>query len=194
MRVLVTGGVGFIGSHIVRELLCAGDDVLVVDDLSTGKQINLPSGANFVNMSINDEGLKSVFKEFEPDAVSHCAAQSSVGVSMRDPMLDAQINILGGMNVLSATIEAKCPRFLYLNTGGALYGIPEYLPCDENHPVMPVSGYGLSKWILEQYIGLLSPKSVSCGVFGLVLVSCCCCFASVSFSQQCVRRQGRWCL
>ena len=142
---------GFVGSHVVDGLLENGHDVLVVDDLSTGTRSNLPADAEFIDLDVSDDGIVSVVKSFGPDVISHLAAQSSVPVSMSDPILDARVNILGGLNVIRGAIEADCEQVVYINTGGALYGEPEYLPCDEDHPIKPISAYGLSKWTSECY-------------------------------------------
>ena len=158
-RVLVTGGAGFVGSHIVDGLLENGHDVLVVDDLSTGTCSNLPANAEFVDFDVANDGFVGVVKSFGPDVISHLAAQSSVPVSMSDPNLDARVNILGGLNVIRGAIEAECEQVVYVNTGGALYGEPEYLPCDEDHPIRPISAYGLSKWTAECYFRTMLPDS-----------------------------------
>ncbi len=159
-RVLVTGGAGFVGSHIVDGLLARGHDVLVVDNLSSGARSNLSPDAEFVDLDVADEALVGVGKAFRPDVISHLAAQASVPVSMANPALDASVNILGGLNVLRAAMETDCKQVVYVNTGGALYGEPEYLPCDEDHPIRPISAYGLSKWTSECYFRTLLPDSI----------------------------------
>ena len=167
MRVLITGGAGFIGSHIVDRLLAAGHDVLIVDDLSTGKISNLDPRAELVQLDMGDTAFIEVAKEFAPDAISHVAAQASVAVSMTDPVKDANTNIIAGLNVYRAAIESGARQFVYITTGGALYGTPDYLPCDEQHPIRPMSGYGLSKWTLEQYLKILLPPEVPLKVLRL---------------------------
>ncbi len=159
-RVLVTGGAGFVGSHIVDGLLARGHDVLVVDDLSSGARSNLSPDAELVDLDVADEALVAVSKTWGPDVISHLAAQASVPVSMANPALDAHVNILGGLNVLRAAMDTDCRQVLYINTGGALYGEPEYLPCDEEHPIHPISAYGLSKWTSECYFRTLLPDSI----------------------------------
>ena len=167
MRVLITGGAGFIGSHIVDLLLAGGHEVLVVDNLSTGKAENVNPTAKLVHVDIGDPSLIEVAKEFGPDAISHVAAQASVAVSMSDPIKDANTNIVGGLNVYRAAVETRCRQFVYITTGGALYGPPEYLPCDEQHPIRPMSAYGLSKWTLEQYLKILLPAEIPLKVLRL---------------------------
>ena len=166
-RVLVTGGAGFVGSHIVDGLLARGHDVLVVDDLSSGARSNLSPDAEFVDLDVADEALVGVAKAFRPDVISHLAAQASVPVSMANPAPDARVNILGGLNVLRAAMETDCGQVVYVNTGGALYGEPEYLPCDEDHPIRPISAYGLSKWTSECYFRTLLPDSIPLKVLRL---------------------------
>ena len=160
-KVLVTGGAGFFGSHVVDGLIAEGHDVLVVDNLTTGAAANLSSGAEFVDVDVADDAFVEVAKSFNPSAISHVAAQASVPISMSDPVLDARVNILGGLNVWRAAVETGCEQVLYINTGGALYGEPDYLPCDEEHPIRPVSGYALSKWTSECYFRMLLPESIA---------------------------------
>ena len=154
-RVLVTGGAGFVGSHIVDRFVEQGSEVLVVDDLSTGRTDHVNPGARFELLDMRDQRLSTVTRSFRPHGIIHCAAQASVPASMSDPRHDADVNIAGGLNVAQAAIEAGCGQFTYITTGGALYGNPDYLPCDEDHPVRPISAYGLSKWAFELYARIL---------------------------------------
>ena len=170
MRVMVTGGAGFVGSHMVDRLLARGDDVLVVDDLSTGSLSNLPRGVDLEEMDVASPRLLDVASAWRPEAVSHAAAQPSVPVSMSDPLLDAHTNVMGGLNVLRAAMEAGAAQVVYVNTGGALYGEPDYLPCDEDHPQRPLSPYGLSKLTMERYFRLMLPPSVTLKVLRLANV------------------------
>ena len=170
MRVMVTGGAGFVGSHVVDRLLARGDDVLVVDDLSTGSASNLPPGVELEEMDIASPRLLDVASAWRPEAVCHAAAQPSVPVSMSDPLLDAHTNVMGGLNVLRAAMEAGAAQVVYVNTGGALYGEPDYLPCDEDHPQRPLSPYGLSKLTMERYFRLMLPPSVTLKVLRLANV------------------------
>ena len=160
MKIIITGGAGFIGSSIVDRLIINGSQVLVLDNLSSGKLENINTSAEFVNIDLCDPSLKNVFFDFRPDAVIHCAAQVSVMDSQLDPVFDAKNNILSGLNLLKISIESNVNQILYLGTGGALYGEPEYLPCDESHPIRPISPYGLSKWTLEKYIDLIVPDTI----------------------------------
>ena len=148
------------GSHIVDGLVTKGHDVLVVDNLSTGSPSNLSADAQFANVDIAADAFVDLARTFNPEVISHLAAQASVPVSMSDPVLDAKVNILGGLNVCRAAVEVGCEQVLYINTGGALYGEPDYLPCDEEHPIRPISGYALSKWTSECYFRMLLPDSI----------------------------------
>ena len=170
MRVLVTGGAGFIGSHIVDDVVRRGDEVLVVDDMSTGVEANLSPKARLVKVDIEDPSLFELASSFKPDVISHCAAQATVPASVSEPRRDAATNIVGGINVCQAAIESRCRQFIYITTGGALYGDPDYLPCDEEHPIRPLSPYGLSKWTLEQYLHMLLPEPVPLSVLRLANV------------------------
>ena len=152
MKIIVTGGAGFIGSHIVDDLVSDGHQVLVIDDLSTGNFDNINPKADFENLDITNSRISAVIKSFEPDVISHFAAQTSVNISTNNPTLDANSNIIGTINVFEAMNKTKCSNLIYINTGGALYGEPQYLPLDEAHPINPISPYGLSKWVAEKYI------------------------------------------
>ena len=167
---MVTGGAGFVGSHIVDRLLARGDDVLVVDDLSTGSASNLTRGVDLEEMDVASPKLLDVASAWRPEALTHAAAQPSVPVSMSDPLLDAHSNVMGGLQVLEAAVEAGASQVVYINTGGALYGEPNYLPCDEDHPQRPLSPYGLSKLTMERYFQLMLPPSVTLKVLRLANV------------------------
>ncbi len=167
MRVLVTGGAGFIGSHIVDRLLGDNHTVLVVDDLSTGKAENLAPGPELVQIDIGSAEFLEVARSFQPQVISHCAAQPSVVVSMARPVDDARVNVLGGLNVMRAASECGVRDFIYITTGGALYGQPVYTPSDEDHPIRPLSPYGLSKWTLECYLKILLPAAIRLKVLRL---------------------------
>lgn len=151
-RALITGGSGFIGSHLVDRLIDEGFDVTVVDNLSTGDKKYLNPRASFYELDICDPDLKKVLESQHPDIVFHTAAQASVATSVADPNTDATINVLGTLNLLSICSSLGIRRFVYSSTGGALYGNPEELPCPETHPIRPVSPYGASKYAAEVYI------------------------------------------
>jgi UDP-glucose 4-epimerase len=159
MRALVTGGAGFIGSHIVDRLRARGDEVFVVDDLSTGSEANLPAGIALTHLDLAAPGAAEVVAGLRPGAVVHCAAQPSVSASVVDPVGDAMVNIIGGINVITGAIAAGAERFIYLNTGGALYGEPVRIPSKEDEAVKPLSPYGMSKSAVEGYLAVLAPRS-----------------------------------
>ena len=127
MRILVTGGAGFIGSHVAAAALERGHEVLVVDDLSTGKRANVPNDARFVQLDIRDgKKLSETVGEFRPDVITHQAAQTSVSISTREPVRDAEINVLGSIQLANAALEHKVQRLVFASTGGAIYGeVPE---------------------------------------------------------------------
>ncbi|NIV38231.1 MAG: NAD-dependent epimerase/dehydratase family protein, partial [Anaerolineae bacterium] len=152
MKIVVTGGAGFIGSHIVDAYVSAGHQVVVVDDLSTGKQENVHPDARLVEVDINDPRLVGLFQAERPDVVNHHAANASVSRSVREPRFDATHNVLGTLNVLEASRRAEVGKVIYISSGGAMYGKVETLPMDEDHPAKPVSPYALSKHTGEQYV------------------------------------------
>ncbi|MBI5682098.1 MAG: NAD-dependent epimerase/dehydratase family protein [Deltaproteobacteria bacterium] len=152
MRILVTGGAGFIGSNIVDEYVRDGHDVLVIDDLSTGKEKNINSDATFHKISICDEAIENIFKEFKPDVVNHHAAQMDVRKSVEDPVFDARTNIIGMLNLLENSKRCGVKKVIFASTGGAVYGEQERFPADEKHPTMPLSPYGVSKLAGEKYL------------------------------------------
>jgi UDP-glucose 4-epimerase len=153
MKVLVTGGCGFVGSHIVDQLLKKDYDVVVVDDLSTGKKERLNEKAKLFVVDIRNKlELEKVFEKEKPLIVIHCAAQVMLRKSIEEPILDAQINIFGTINVLEACKKNNVKKIIYTSTGGARYGEPKYLPVDELHVIEPTSPYGISKHTAEHYI------------------------------------------
>jgi UDP-glucose 4-epimerase len=154
MKILVTGGAGFIGSHIVDALLSAGHSVAVVDDLSTGFTTNLATDARFYQMDIRDAGLGEVFEAESPEVVCHQAARANVRESMQEPVLYADVNILGSLNLLECCRRSGVRKVIYASTGGAVYGEPEILPVPEDHPVNPLDPYGTSKHTVEHYLYL----------------------------------------
>jgi len=154
MKILVTGGAGFIGSHAVDAYLEQGHDVVVIDDLSTGKRENVHPRAKLYPMDIRDEKLEGVFATERPEIINHHAAKASVRESMVSPMLYADVNILGSLNLLQLSRRYGVKKFIYISTGGAVYGEPEYLPADEAHRVQPLDPYGASKAAFEHYLPL----------------------------------------
>jgi len=151
-KILVTGGAGFIGSHVVDLFVAQGYEVVIVDDLSTGRASNLNPAAKFYQMDIRSPQLREVFEAEKPDYVSHHAAQMDVRRSVAEPLFDADINILGSINLLEIAKYFQVKRFIYISTGGAVYGEPERLPCDESHPINPICQYGASKHTVEHYL------------------------------------------
>ena len=152
MKVLVTGGAGFIASHVVDLYLERGHEVVIVDDLSTGRESNLNPAAKFYRLDIRDPRLAEVFEKERPDVVNHHAAQMDVRRSVADPLFDADVNIRGSIQVLECARRSGVRRVIYISTGGAVYGEPEYLPCDEAHPINPICPYGASKHTVEHYL------------------------------------------
>lgn len=151
MKVVVTGGAGFIGSHTVDILIKNGYEVVVIDNLSRGKKDNINSNAKFIRMDIKSNGLRKVFKQEKPDFVMHLAAQIDLAKSIEDPLFDAKENILGTINLLEC---CKWVKKIVYSSSIAVYGIPKYLPVDEKHPTELFSPYGLSKFVSEEYIRL----------------------------------------
>jgi UDP-glucose 4-epimerase len=151
MEVLVTGGAGFIGSNIVDGLIEEGHEVIVVDNLTSGKKENLNEKAEFYQLDIKDQDLEKVFKENNITHVIHHAAQIDVQHSIKDPLFDAQNNILGTINVLEMAKKYEVEKIIYASSA-AVYGEPDYLPVDEEHPIKAMSPYGISKHTPEHYI------------------------------------------
>jgi len=155
MKVLVTGGAGFIGSHVSDALLAAGHTVCVLDDLSSGRRENVPAAARFVQGDIRDAAtVAKVFADFLPEVVCHQAAQVSVSVSTREPLRDAQINVLGTLNLLQECVAKKVQRVVFASTGGAIYGhVPEPERAQVGRQPRPSSPYACSKFSVEAYLG-----------------------------------------
>ena len=151
-KILVTGGAGFIGSHVVDLFVSQGYEVVIVDDLSTGRESNLNPAAKFYQMDIRDPKLRDVFEAERPDFISHHAAQMDVRRSVAQPLFDAHVNILGSINMIECAKEFGVKHFVYISTGGAVYGEPVRLPCDESHPIDPICQYGASKHTVEHYL------------------------------------------
>jgi len=151
-KFLVTGGAGFIGSHIVDALIKRGHRVIVVDNLLTGKKENLNSKAKFYKTDIRDKKLEGIFKKERPDFVCHEAAHIDLRQSVRDPIFDAENNIVGSLNILQNCIKYKIKKIVFASTGGALYGDAKIIPTPESYPAMPVSPYGVAKLSVEHYL------------------------------------------
>jgi UDP-glucose 4-epimerase len=159
LRSLVTGGAGFIGSNLVDALIARGDDVAVVDDMSTGREENLAAaidrGAALHRVDLRDvKGLRDVFAAARPEQVFHAAAQIDVRHSVADPAADASVNVGGTINVLALALETGVSRFVYSSTGGALYGETDVIPSPEDSPIKPLAPYGMSKFAGEGYVDL----------------------------------------
>jgi UDP-glucose 4-epimerase len=155
MKVLVTGGAGFIGSAVVDLMLDMGHSVAVVDDLSTGKQANVDARARFHLADIRDaDALGEIFDREQPEVVSHQAAKANVRESMEEPVLYADVNVLGSLTLLEQARRKGVKKFIYASTGGAVYGEPQFLPVTEDHPINPLDPYGASKHHVEHYLNL----------------------------------------
>ena len=152
MKILVTGGAGFIASHLTDAFISGGHDVVVLDNLSTGFKHNVNPKAKFVEADICDKNLTELFDREKFDAVNHHAAQMDVRRSVADPVFDANTNILGTLNLLQNCVRTGVKKFMFSSTGGAVYGEQEYFPADESHPTFPLSPYGISKMAVEKYL------------------------------------------
>ncbi|HTN44350.1 MAG TPA: NAD-dependent epimerase/dehydratase family protein [Nitrospiria bacterium] len=152
MKVLVTGGAGFIGSHLVDRLIQEGHDVVVVDNLSTGKKKNINRDAHFYKADILNPRIEKIFKKEKPDLISHHAAQMDVRRSVADPIFDAHVNVLGLLNVLENAVRHGTKKVIFASSGGAVYGEQQVFPAPETHPLHPVSPYGISKLAGEHYL------------------------------------------
>ncbi len=152
MRVLVTGGAGFIGSHVADALVGKGYEVDIVDDLSTGSRDNVPAGATLHERDIRDKDINGLFGDRRYEVLVHHAAQMDVRRSVADPAFDADVNLRGLLNLMEAGRRNGLRKVVFASTGGAIYGEPEYTPQDESHPLRPVSPYGIAKLASEKYL------------------------------------------
>jgi len=152
LKILVTGGAGFIGSHVVDAYVGAGHQVVVVDNLTTGRRERVNPAAHLYAIDIRSPELRDVFERERPEVVNHHAAQASVTASVADPRADAEINVMGTLHLLTLCAQFSVRRFVFSSTGGAIYGNPQHIPADETHPTTPLSPYGISKAGAEMYI------------------------------------------
>jgi len=153
VRVLVTGGAGFIGSNIIDALISAGHEIAIIDNLSTGKEENINPEASFFHIDITDfEALEGIFQNFKPEIVFHVAAQIDLRKSIEEPSFDAEVNVVGSVNLFSLCVQDGVKRIIFSSTGGALYGEREKIPANENSSIEPLSPYGVSKYCTEQYL------------------------------------------
>ena len=166
MKILVTGGAGFIGSHVVDAFAAAGHRVAVVDDLSTGKRARVHREAKLHVMDLRSDRLAEVFEAEQPEVVAHLAAQAAVPRSVSDPAFDASVNVLGGINLLNCCRRFGVRRIIYSSSGGAGYGDTDVLPTPEDHPTRPASPYGITKVTMEMYVSAWGPLF---GVSGISL-------------------------
>ena len=165
MKCLVAGGAGFIGSHHVDRLIKEGHKVVVIDNLSTGKKENLNPKAKFYKLDIRDPEISQIFSREEPEIVFHYAAQIDVRKSVKDPIGDAKINILGTLNLLENCREFKIKKVIFASSGGAIYGDADIVPTPENYPEWPLSPYGIAKLTIDKYLNYYYQ------VFGLLYIS-----------------------
>ncbi len=154
MKILVTGGAGFIGSNVVDAYIAAGHQVIVADDLSAGKRGNVNPAATLHEIDIAAPGFVDLVMSEQPDVINHHAAQTSVRHSVGNPLDDCRRNILGSLNVIEAAHKAGTGKLIYISSGGAIYGEPSTLPCPEEHPIVPDSPYGASKHAPEHYLDI----------------------------------------
>lgn len=152
MKILVTGGAGFIGSSVVESYLQAGHEVAILDNLSTGMKANIPKEAQFHELDLVSGDLDSLFQKEKFDVVNHHAAQIDVRVSFKEPSKDVLINLFGGTRLLECCEKYKIKKFIFSSTGGAIYGEQVHFPASEEHPIQPCSPYGLDKYLFEHYL------------------------------------------
>jgi UDP-glucose 4-epimerase len=152
MKILVTGGAGFIGSNVVDTYIEAGHEVIIVDDLSSGKKENINSKAKFIECDIRSPEMRAIIKGQSPDVINHHAAQISVPASVEDPIFDADINVKGFLNIMEGVKEAGKGKVIFISSGGAIYGEATEYPTSENYQPIPLSPYAITKEVAEKYL------------------------------------------
>lgn len=153
MKIVLTGGAGFIGSHVADEYIKMGYDVVIIDNLSSGSIENVNPKAKFYNVDIRSKDeCQKIFSAEKPDVLNHHAAQMDIRKSVQDPIFDADVNIIGSLNLLELCVRYNVKKVIFASTGGAIYGEQDYFPADEEHPNRPVSPYGVSKLCVEKYL------------------------------------------
>src|SRR5258706_2392358 len=190
MKILVTGAAGFIVSHVADAYVNLGHEVVILDDLSRGSKRNLNSKCRFYQCDIRDrEGIEKIFLLEKPTIVNHHAAQMDVRRGVREPLFDAQVNILGSINLIEAALAHGAKRFIYAATAGAGYGEPKQMPVPEGYPINPITPYGVSKHTVEHYLfnyrvlygleyvvlrygNVYGPRQSSQGEAGVVAIFC----------------------
>ncbi len=151
-RILVTGGAGFIGSNVANRFIQDGHKVVIIDNLSTGVEANIHKKAKFYQLDIRSAVIDKIFEREKPDVLCHHAAQIDVKKSTNDPIFDAEVNIIGSLNLFNSCVKHKVKKIIFASTGGAIYGEQDYFPADENHPANPLSPYGVAKLTIEKYL------------------------------------------
>lgn len=164
-KIIVTGGAGFIGSHIADKYIDEGHEVTVIDNLSTGRKKNINPKAKFYHADIRDRGIEDIFKKDRPEIINHHAAQMDVRKSTENPYFDADVNILGTIGLLEKSVKYGVKKFIFASSGGAIYGEQNVFPASEDHQTFPLSPYGVSKLAGEKYIYYYSTN------FGLEYIS-----------------------
>jgi len=165
VKILVTGGAGFIGSNLADSFIREGHQVTLVDNLSTGLESNVNKKAKFFRVDIRSVVMDKIFERTKPDVLCHHAAQIDVRKSTADPIFDAEVNIVGSLNLLNACVKHQVKKVIFASTGGAIYGEQDYFPADENHPADPLSPYGVAKLTIEKYLHFYR------GTYGIDFVS-----------------------
>lgn len=166
MKILLTGGAGFIGSHVADELIAKGNRIVIIDNLSTGFEYNINPESKFIKADITDfKKIEEIFAEELPEIVYHFAAQIDVRKSVSDPLFDARTNIMGTLNLIKISNDIKVKKFIFSSTGGAIYGDTDVRPTPENHPEWPLSPYGIAKLATDKFLNYYGE------VFGLKYVS-----------------------